>query len=209
MSDRRSVTILLSDKAPFALSILIAASGWFITHFVERIEHSPTIEYQLILEKLDSEKTKLTVKLHNLSLSKSFENSTFLLRKADPADKSFNFLSDAQSQVLPHAPAWVGQELSPDVSPEAAQFKIQFLPPDGRVDLIAFCKGVCTRVAFQGRPAHRTAMRLTERTWETYFVRHELRSFFGCAVFITMAVSIALLRLHRGGSRKDVEDESS
>lgn len=193
MTAKAKTSILMSDKTPLAISILIAAIGWSISHFVDRIENSPTIEYNLVVEKIDVNKTKLTVELHNLSLNKSFESSTFLIRRLDPADDSFRFLQNQQAIVIPHAPAWVGQELTATTSPEAAQFQIKLFPPEGQVDLVAYCTGSCERVVFQGRPAEGTVMRLVERNFETFLVRHELLLFVSLlGVMIVMLVALFL-----------------
>lgn len=173
LTKRPSANVLFSDKTPLAVTILVAAMGWCITHFVNRIENSPTIEYSVVKKTISSNKIEYKIELRNLSLNKSFEDLDFVIRKIDPTDRSFDFLPNPEiNKVIAHAPTLVVQTVKFGL--EGAQFNLKEFPPEGRVDLIVFCNGSCEKVVFQGKANNGVAMRLVKRNFETFLVQNQL-----------------------------------
>lgn len=93
---------MLTDKAPYFVTIVIAGLSWAITHIVDRVLAAPTIIYETKTADLGNSK-RFDLTLKNATRDKTFRSLRLILAAA-PGDT----LRDAS--ITPVQPAWEGDQ---------------------------------------------------------------------------------------------------
>ncbi len=165
------------EKVPTLVVIFLTAAGWVVTHIVDRVLNSPTVEYAI--EQIDIKKdggssvAQEIVHLENLSANMSFNGLEFALRPKRINDDLL-FINDASngfiSEIRPYAPVWPG-DMTVTTEEKGVKYTIGSLPPRGKIDLIAYFHGTVAPelVSYSTGPV----MVLLPPSIETFFARHE------------------------------------
>lgn len=173
---------LLARETPILVTALFAAVGWGSTHIIDRIVNSPTVKYDVIIEKKEKEGSnvyyKTTVEIHNISLNTSFKNVEFFLRRASNSDVTFFENDKSKAEVIPTPPVWAASDFGPDklpkplanVDPRGVAFTVPSLPPNGRVNLVAYFQGTGEPVL---QVRSKTAMLLSSPSFKTWLAINE------------------------------------
>lgn len=166
-----------SDKVPFFVTLALAIAGWSATYIVGRITTSPTLEYEISQavanpsEKQPNAKS-ITVQLTNLTRTTTFKNLTVV------------FMAQGNTQILgnitemqPIPPAFEGNDPW-KYRGGLAQYTIPKVHPGWRFSiLVGFIGDKPPTLRFESEDP----IYMTEPSWETWFVRHEVWFFVGIA----------------------------
>lgn len=158
----------MPEKLTLILSAGIAALGWLITHYVDRLNASATVEYSSYVENCDGIATlpatacNYRVEVTNLNRTTSFNNLVF------------NFLAKGEGQISSYAfrpiePAHVGNE-PPRVGPRSAEFIATKLMPDAAIEIILRATGGPPTMHVQADDT----IRMSPPTLETFLARYEM-----------------------------------
>ena len=93
---------MLSDKAPYVVTIIVAALAWTITHIVDRLLTSSLVSYQQEFIS-NAGKQELYLTLKNITPDKTFHDVHLILAAAP------GFLI-TEAVVIPIQPAWEGDQ---------------------------------------------------------------------------------------------------
>lgn len=159
---------LAQEKAPYLVTLLFVSVGWFVTYSVGQINDSPTIEYAVRTQVLSASRNRIIVDIQNVTRKQRFQNLEFSIRlvPGDPHDKLtyYDIFTDAPGLGSPAKPLETGTE--------AVDFVVPDLQPGWQVHLVADHTGT-RRPTFRLTSAA-VPVRLVERSFETFLIRHEL-----------------------------------
>lgn len=148
----------MSERLSFFATAIIAALGWLLTYYVDRVTSSPTIEYSISTKSVNSAWVT-TYRLTNISRTKSFEAIEVHFLPRDGA-RIINM------KVLAVEPASEGAGSS-----EGARFVIGRLMPGASIDFFVAATGPSPPKMHVDSPS---ALRLTPPSLETDLVRNEM-----------------------------------
>lgn len=172
----RIKTVVSTTQFSAIVSVLLAMSGWSVTHVVDRVLASPTAEYSISPTKNADGSTRIEVAFANLSMDKEFKRVTIFLVRQDETLKFGKF------EVKPRAPFYVKPEDSkPSVTPDSVKVEIGSWPPKAEWVLVGSYTGDGHPVVQYQSPEGPVV--LTERSAETSIVRNELCILISLAVF--------------------------
>lgn len=181
----------MSERLAYFITVIVAAIGWLVTYYVDRVTSSPTIEYA-ISETATVGLRSVTYRLTNVSRTHRFDDVAvdFLPRRHSPI---------SGFDIVPVEPTSEGQN-DAEWGPDRAQFTIERLMPGGAIDLIV-------RVRGPNRPKmfirSSTPIRLTPATFETFLVKNEMNVIGGLLVFWLLALPFVISLLLNYESKKE------
>lgn len=206
--------IVLTDKAPYIITIFVAALAWTVVRTVDRLSALPVIEYQTSAQSsdfLDSQPGQMsTVRLRNITLATTFECLIFVVQ-ADPPGGAYVFGRPADSRYIVRGTAIASGAVTVE-TPYLAQIKVtKFWPgSDLEFGVTSFGNGtISTKVqrcriedeshpasadtSVAGKPEKDSPFPiLLEKGWQTSFVEHETYWLWG-ALLIWVALLAILL----------------
>ncbi|HMJ92682.1 MAG TPA: hypothetical protein VK472_01140 [Allosphingosinicella sp.] len=152
----------MSEKLSIFITAVIAAFGWLVTHYVDRLTSAPTVEYR-IESKAVPAGYRHFYRLHNLSRTKAFGPIKLNLQAYENNPiQAYRF--------YPLEPASEGEDAS-NVQAGAAEFMVPKLLPGAEIVIML-------RTAADNRPIMKVdsadVIRLTPRNLETWIVVHEM-----------------------------------
>jgi hypothetical protein len=161
---------MLTEKAPYIVTVFIAALAWTVTHFVNRIVDSPTIEYKIIKTQVQGNTYDYVVRITNLSSTSTFHNPEFTVIARGNAKLEF---SKEHTTVRATPPANAANAAAVNQA-DAVSFMIPVLPPKAEFELMTRFKGDGNAI-FMGRPAQGGAdsFLLVEVSLQTLLARYE------------------------------------
>jgi hypothetical protein len=173
---------MFSDKAPYIVTILLAALTWSLTHFADRLLATPMLRYEIQdLSSQDRKTQFLTFK--NITRDKTFRDVHLIL--AAPADGLFT-----EGAIIPIQPAWEGDQPY-QMAGRTFEFTFPEIQPGWTIEV---------SVGYTGSSPPTIRLSSTKQTIyavtpsaETFLVEHELGILIGLAV--TWAVVLGIVWL--------------
>ncbi len=159
-----------AEKAPYIVTVFIAALGWTVTHFVDRIVNSPTIEYKITKTPVTGNAHDFSIRITNLSTTSTFRNPEFTVVARGNAKLKF---SNENTTVRATPPANAANAAAV-VQTDAVSFTVPVLPPKAEFELVTRFTGDGEAI-FMGRPAERgeDSFLLVEESLQTRLARYE------------------------------------
>jgi hypothetical protein len=152
---------MLGEKAPYVVTLIVAALAWAVTHIVDRLLTTPLLTYRSqIIQGAGNKSLYLTLK--NITKDKTFRNVHLIITSAqgevmrDPA-------------VIPIQPAWEGDQPW-TLSGSTLEYNFSEIQPGSQFEV---------SVTFAGReqPTVRMSSENTidfaRPSWETWIVENE------------------------------------
>lgn len=160
---------MMSDKAPYVVSLIFGVLGWLVGHMVDRIVDAPTLEYRL--EKADTGARRgLSVKLVNVTREKSFDK--LQARIVIPDAKNYE-----RATLESVEPAFEGTT-APQTSGDTTNFALPLMMPGTAITFGVFAaSGGEPRLSIWSDGSQ--PIRLEEPSLETFFAKHEMGVFAG------------------------------
>ena len=161
---------MFTEKAPYIVTVFIAAMAWTVTHFVNRIVETPTIEYRIIKTQLQGDTYDYTIRITNLSTMSTFRNPEFTLVARGNAKLEF---TNENTTVRASPPANAANATAV-VQTDAVSFTLPVLPPKAEFELVTRFKGTGDPI-FMGRPPEggTESFMLLEVSLQTWLARYE------------------------------------
>lgn len=185
----------MSERLGLFTTAIIAAFGWLVTHYVDRLTTAPTVEYQISTEQRDTRFRHRYV-LTNINRTTAFGP----LRLSLQARPGHPIIGHAFRAIEPTSE---GEEPKTQ-SPNSAEYTVPTLLPRGGV-------AVDLETASNARPTLRVSsptsvIRLVPTGTETWLVANELSILlFLILVWIGMLVIIFLFVVKGGSKAKEVQ----
>jgi hypothetical protein len=149
----------MAERLSFLLTAVLGILGWLVTYYVERVTHSPTVQYGVYQSGNATAYTLL-----NVSRAESFGPITVTLTTTE-ATKILG------SDIEPVEPADEDLDASPDETEHSVQFTLNRLLPGGQI-AFAVRTDANERPRLYLRSANQ-AVRFTQGGFETWLVRNE------------------------------------
>lgn len=172
---------ILGEKAPYMVTILFAAAGWVVTHAVDQIEKSPTIEYTV-----RSEPGKVLVDLHNVTRDQSFKGLGFTLGTNGKGSWTKGYFAERSG------PQWDGREPIP-INGNTLAFTIDNFQPGWTFTLVGEYQDSPGTTFYLSNSADQV-VHLTASDMETLFVNHELPILFSLLLIWFIITGLLLWR---------------
>jgi hypothetical protein len=175
---------MLAEKAPYIITLIVAALAWTLTHIVDRLLAAPLLTYQhQIIENGGKKSLYLTLK--NITKDKTFQNVHLILTAAPGG-------SIADAAVIPIQPAWEGDQ--PGVTAgRTFAYTFSKMQPESQYEISISYSGndpPTLRMSSDG------TISFVSPSWETWIVENEISLLAWlliagiiCLVFATMAAS--------------------
>lgn len=180
---------IMSDTAPWLLTVALGCAGWFVTHTVDRVTSSPTLEYELTLEKV---RTGAVAQLQvaNLTRDRTFDDVRFDILAP-------NGVRFGRPSTVAVQPADDGTT-PPDAIGGAATFTIARMQPGNVYRLtVPYAGKAMPTVRIT---SEKSVIRPVRPSLETNFARYEFRYFLGLGL-LGAAASLAYLYFARRAGR--------
>jgi len=198
--------MILNHKAPFIVTLLTAALAWSVTHIVDRLNNTPFLKYDLLIE--DSRNIRrLRISLENITNDKVFRNLSIVA--SSPHDSAISRIS-----IVPQEPAFEGDKpYSISESGRTAQIKLPVVQPGWSFDILVEYAG-------KNRPYLRIetkndTVKLTRPNLETFLVENEFKVIV-CLIsiwLVTLAIIFWIMAIARkkntNGKQIDHNDEKT
>lgn len=164
---------LSAKEIPFLLTLLFAASGWSMTHLVDRVVSSPTIEYKTEVEYTKTQKN-FVVTLTNLS-RQYFKGLKFEITEIG-AD--IRLIGKPGRENL--APAWTfTTDANPSITNKSVAYMVDQFHPDWRIKISIGFEGIGLPKFYLKETGNDQPVRLVESGLETFFAKNE-----ACILFL-------------------------
>jgi hypothetical protein len=151
-----------TDKAPYAVTLVVAALAWTITHIVDRLLATPIVTYERqIIENSGKKSVYLTLK--NITRDRTFRD-VHLILTASPGG------SITETAVIPIQPAFEGNQAGTTVG-RTFDYTFPEMQPGSQLEISATFTGrdqPTLRMSAQGTIA------FVRPSWETCIVENEL-----------------------------------
>jgi hypothetical protein len=147
---------MLTDKAPYFVTISIAALGWAITHMVDRLLNTPMIKYSEQKISSNGEET-LFLTFKNITRDKTFKKLQIILTA--PSDGVIK-----SGAVIPVQPAWEGDQPY-QVAGRTFEFTFPEFQPGWEIEISANYTG-----------SAQPSLRLSSPEQTVYAIRPSLKS---------------------------------
>jgi hypothetical protein len=157
---------LKAREVPYLATIFFAGLGWTLSHLVDRIVQSPTVEVRKVSETSGTSK-KFSVSLENLS-DKVFRGLRFVIFDHD---REHNPISNPDF-VEPIDGAALGNE-TPEVKNNEVPFLIAQLQPGWRVSMSVSYSGDSPPKFEMTQGPGTTAIKLVAPSFDTWFTKNE------------------------------------
>lgn len=185
---RQLQPLLIADKAPLGFVALAGFVAWGVTHIVDRVVESPTLEYKCSVKEAAVGKRHVTCLVRNLSRDKVFTGLHLIVRLPEG---SAGTLTDPKIEWLgPTHPGSQGRP--PEAYGSSAEYLIPALLPDASAGLHASLSAV-SRVEFRMWAEGNGAVRCVNSNWATWVVRNEIAIMLTLLVLAVLAIPVYLL----------------
>lgn len=148
----------MSERLSFFATAIIAALGWLLTYYVDRVTSSPTIEYSISTRSVDTTYVT-TYRLTNVSRTKAFEAIEVY------------FLPRVGTQIINMKVLAVEPASEGSGNADKARFVVGRLMPGASIDFVVAATGPSPPKMHVDSPS---ALRLTPPSLETSLVRNEM-----------------------------------
>jgi hypothetical protein len=184
---------MMADKAPYLVTVIVAALAWTFTHVVDRLLASPLVTYQ---EQLDESggKKKLSLTLKNISSEKTFRDIHLLM-----AVPFGGLITNAS--VTPVQPAWEGDK-PPTWHEHTFEHIFPVMQPGTQLEVSVTYDGnepPSLRMFSDG------TIKFVQPSWETWLVEHEVGVLIGLLLVGIVLLIIAILV--PSSTRREARDE--
>jgi len=198
----------------FGFTTFIGALAWALTHVVDRIVDSPTIEYKITNKRIGDDRSQaweIRANVVNLSQKNTFRDAKFLFvaganENGKPLNTTFDVNED-YTEIVFHGPSLPEGKRRAKVQIPGAEFIVPILPPGARVELITRYFGK-DEPRFMGAPAIRgnESFALRERSLFTFLVANELYVIVGLLVLWLAALIVVTIR---AATRRSIDPEKA
>jgi len=163
---------MLSEKAPYIVTLVVAGMAWTLSHIVDPLLATPMLMYSIQVLN-DGGKKSIYLTLKNITRDKTFHDVRVIITAA-PGDTLAN------RAVIPVQPAWEGDQ--PGVR-EGRTFDFTFpeIQPNGQFEMTASYRTE-TRPSLRISEPKGTVDPITPSV-ETFLVEHEIALFGGLLAF--------------------------
>lgn len=186
---------LFSDKAPYIITVFVAALAWTVVRTVDRLSGLPVIQYQTSVHStdfLDSQAGQMSaIRLRNITSTTTFECLIFVVQ-AEPPGGAYVFDKPADSRYIVRGTAVSSGTVTVE-TPYLVQIKLERFWPGSDIEfgVTSFGNGAMTTkvqrcrtedepqrafagVSVVGKPEKDSPFPvLLENGWQTSFVEHE------------------------------------
>jgi hypothetical protein len=151
----------MQDRLGVLTTVVLAALGWLLTHYVDRLTASPTLEYSIASHE-EGPRHRHLFRLRNVNRLTSYGPLKLTFQAPTGGIVAYS--------LTPIEPTSEGDEF-PRVSRDSAEFTIPKLMPNGAIKVALVTRdGVRPVLSVESA----TDIRLTRSGFETWLVRHEL-----------------------------------
>ncbi|HEX8124485.1 MAG TPA: hypothetical protein VF548_02785 [Allosphingosinicella sp.] len=172
------------ERVSYFITAVAAVLGWLITHYVDRVTDTPTIEYT-IDEKTTSSGLEVVYRVTNVNRTHAYGpiKVSFLAADASPISSKL--------KVRSVEPADEGSE--PTITyPDSAQYTVAKMMPGSRVRLDLAVRGATRPHIYLSSTNPDEAIRFTRRSLDTWVATHET-SIVLVLIFVWAAVLVGLV----------------
>jgi hypothetical protein len=200
-----SAASLFSEKAPYIITLFVAALGWTVNQTVSALTDSPTIAYKINWEQKGESHPKVACTVKNVTRTKQFKNLQFILI-IDRFNQKGQFDNDSAS-IDPISPSFnvASSEITPNG--QAAHFDVPLLQPGWAMELSATATQelpVNLQQTFKKPASNDSAsndsasndsevVRMVPFGIETWIVEHEIQCLIGMAVLWLASVTVSII----------------
>ena len=220
---------LLTDKAPYLITLFFAALAWTVVRTVDRLSSLPVIQYQMSPQSADFVDSQLgqmsTIRLRNITLTTTFECLIFVIQAEPPGGKYF-FGKPADNRYILRGTAVASGTVTVE-APYLTQITMQRFWPGSDIEfgVTSFGNGTMStkvqrcRTDDESQPIPATVNApeksdkeapfpvLLEEGWQTSFVEHETYWLWSALLLWAVFLAIAL-GLGACAKEKDAKAES-
>ena len=158
-----------SDKAPYLLTVLFGLLGWGVTHVIDRVLKSPTLEYRCATHDALPRRA-LSCLVRNVSEDRVFADLIFVIRIPDGSPGRVE-----DPRIVWEAPAYPpGDNPVPRASGGDAEYVLAALNPGAAVVLTAVLNRE-TNYSLHLRGNKDAPVRFIRAVFETFLVGNETR----------------------------------
>jgi hypothetical protein len=151
----------MQDRLGLLTTIVLGALGWLLTHYVDRLTASPTLEYSISSHEVGA-RYRYLFRLRNVNRLRSYGPLKLTFQAPGGGIVGYS--------LAPVEPSSEGDDF-PRVGPDSAEFTIPKLLPNGAIKVTLVTRD-SARPVLSIESA--TDVRLTRSGFETWLVRHEL-----------------------------------
>src|SRR5258708_4346482 len=127
---------LFTDKAPYLITLFVAALAWTVVRTVDRLSGLPVIQYQMSVQStdfVDSQSGQMsTIRLRNITSTTTFECMIFVVQ-AEPPGGKYVFDKPADSRYIVRGSAVASGTVTVE-TPYLVQIKLQRFFPGGDIE---------------------------------------------------------------------------
>ena len=187
--------VLLAGIGPnlgvLLLTSVFATVSWFVTHIVDNVISTPTIEYSITPEPIDAKhgKYKVELRARNLSQDKMSDFSMILLSPNNSDSFRFEKVDPPKIELVP--PAYPSRR-KVEVFPESVRYHVEHLQPGNE---IGFSISYMSKDG-KGPDFHlisENPMRAIKRGMRTLIIRYELGILTSVIVLWIIVVFIVMM----------------
>jgi hypothetical protein len=176
----------VGEKAPWLVTLILGVLGWLLSHTVDRIISSPTVEYD-IRQYQGGDRRGVIVHLRNITRDKSFDHVQATVTFPDGKNFKWGMVAAAPASEGDEPPVHQGATVS---------FAMPLLMPGTKVGFAASATGTAEPVVRIWSAASQP-VRLQRRGAETFFARHETGVMTGLIALWLVALLIILVLARR------------
>ena len=205
-------SILGNEKAPYAVTLFVAATAWTAVHTADRVSNTPFVEYRFASAQTRAGKLGLELRLRNVTAATRFECFTLTLTPHAGAALKFGDAAYQQARVRGTVFA---RPIVTKASPNEWEVKVESLAPGADISLIIPIEGdgepallvsMCPDEAGssvdekadgakkeRGKPAPLVVPVLLRRSPTTFFVEFEIALlWFALVIWLVLMVMLGL-----------------
>lgn len=184
------------------LASVFAMISWFVTHIVDNVISTPTIEYSVTPKPMESKDGKYRVELRarNLSQEKMSEFSMILLSPNNSDSFKFEEVNPPKVELVP--PAYPGRKRV-EVFPESARYQVEHLQPGNEVGFsISYMSKDGKAPDFH--LVSENPIRAIKKGMRTFIIQHELAILLSVVTLWSVIVCVLIYNIgqvdQKGGS---------
>jgi hypothetical protein len=173
---------MLSDKAPYIVTIVMAGLAWTLTHIVDRLLTTPLLSYQIQQLQGDGKKS-FYLTLKNITRDKTFHNLRIIITAA--ADSLLT-----EPAIIPVQPASEGDQPF-SLEDRTLDFTFPEIQPGWQFEISAGFQGEKIPTLRMSLMGDQTLYAVTP-SLETFLVEHDIGLLFALVVLWIAALVIIL-----------------
>lgn len=188
--------MLFKENFPFIFTLIIAALGWTLTHFADRVVNYPVLEYKVY--EYNSKTNSILYRIRNISSSSLFSNINFYIEIAE--DNKAHCIDPPDLKIPP--PTHFGDErIQPKcIDGEYAIFEVPQLHPNTEIQLIfRVNKNVKTNLRVFCK---NQAVKLVSSSPTTYLIRNEIIILYFLVAFWIICIGFFVLLMKTRKNRR-------